>query len=63
MQLQNMQLAVQLNSYWIFHLTHFYVPSVPHRRRYMMLMIWSTDWLQCGLGAAVSHWRGHWPVV
>jgi len=36
---------------------------LPHRRRYTMLMIWGTDWLQRGLGAAVNHRRGHWPVV
>ena len=53
---------MQQNAYWIFHLIHFYVPTLPHRRRYMMWMIWSTDWLQRDLGAADSHRRGHWPV-
>jgi len=30
----------------------FFVPTLPHRCRYMMLMIWSTDWLQRGLGCS-----------
>ena len=37
----NTQLPMQQNAYWIFHLSYFHVPTLPHRCRYMMLTIWS----------------------